>query len=220
MEYKRSGSDTFTYDKRSGSDTFTYDKRSGSDTFTYDKPNETTPIQLINKVDNLLKADAVSTQNIDQSKKDFELNHQRLMKDDINHAIEQNTYLAQIESETDKEKRFNLLKKYFTEGITTNLYQKMDLLYSSQTEFANFKDMYFMVGKFMFMNILLATDTLVNTKGKYKLELDQDRVNNIATNSREVPRPVRQDNVEQSDADTDIEYSICASYLKNKSVRR
>ena len=35
--YKRSGSDTVTYDKRSGSDTVTYDKRSGSDTVTYDK---------------------------------------------------------------------------------------------------------------------------------------------------------------------------------------
>jgi hypothetical protein len=191
-KYKRSGSEYEVRDKRIGSKDEIRDKRSGS-------KDENQPSNDRTKKDQFLK--------------DLDQNHQKLIEDNVNHAIEQNSYLAQMYKETDKEKRFRLLKKYFTENITSNLYQKMDLLYSSEADFDHFKDMYFMVGKFLFMNILLATDTLVNEKGKYKLDLNQAQVTNVTANARTIPQYI-------DDLDGDSpEYSICETYMR-KNKRR
>lgn len=94
----------------------------------------------------------------------------QLMADDLNYALEANSYLEEIKRETDKEKRFKLLKKYFTEKITRNLYQNMDLLYATDTDFEKFKSMYLMVAKDLFLNVLLAADTLISERGVYELD--------------------------------------------------
>ena len=101
----------------------------------------------------------------------------RVNIDNVNYAIEENEYLSRINSEKNPDKRFELLKRYFTENITKNVYMKMDLLNSATED--GFKDMYYTVGKFLFMNILLAVETLVSEKGTYKLELKQDNINEV-----------------------------------------
>ena len=115
--------------------------------------------------------------------------YHKLMTDDINYALEANIYLNKIQHETNKEKRFQILKKYFTEAITKNLYQNMDLLNSTlmsplftsknndnqadQAElkdFSQFKSMYVMIAKDLILNVLLAVNTLVTERGIYNLD--------------------------------------------------
>lgn len=112
--------------------------------------------------------------------------YNKLMADDTNHALESNVYLDEIQKETDKEKRFQILKKYFTETITKNLYQNMDLLNASSTDFKQFKSMYIMIAKDLIINMLLAVNTLVSERGIYNLDPeDIDILSNIVglTNS-------------------------------------
>ena len=90
--------------------------------------------------------------------------------DNLNYAIEPNKYIEQLKNETDQEKKFNLLKKYFTESITKKLYQNMDLLYAMNVDFEQFKNMYVMISKDLFLNVLLAVDTLVTERKKYVLD--------------------------------------------------
>jgi hypothetical protein len=97
--------------------------------------------------------------------------YHKLIKDDINYALKPSFYLEQLKKETNKEKRFNMLKKYFTEKITQDLYQNMDLLFATTTDFEQFKKMYLMIARDLFMNTLLAVDTLVEEKGNYQLDL-------------------------------------------------
>lgn len=127
-------------------------------------------------------------------------NYSKLMTDNINYALIPNCYLEEIKKETNREKRFNLLKKYFVEKITTNLYQNMDLLHSTQTDFEQFKKMYLMIGKDLFMNILLAIDSLLIERGTYEL----DKLYSV-----NVPMCM----ITDSNMDSDNEYSICESYL-------
>lgn len=78
----------------------------------------------------------------------------------INYALEPNRYLEKIKNESDPNKKQNELKKYFAERITKSLYQNMDLLYMVHIDSHQFKKIYSMIGKDLFINILLALDTL------------------------------------------------------------
>lgn len=129
-------------------------------------------------------------------------NFNELMQDELNYALEPNIYLEEIKKESDKEKRFKILKKYFTENITKTIYQNMDLLSASQANFDQFKNMYIMIAKDLFLNILLAVDTLVAERQCYKLDISQINVcdNIYGTMSDK----------ENSDEN---EYSICHSYI-------
>lgn len=130
-------------------------------------------------------------------------NYHKIMQDELNYALLPNIYLEEVKKETNKEKRFNLLKKYFTEHITKNLYQNMDLLNATQIDFDQFKNMYVMIAKELFLNILLAVETLVNEKQHYRLDTSQiDVCNNILGSTSE-----------QYD-DRENEYSICQTYLE------
>jgi len=116
------------------------------------------------------------------------------MLDNINHALEPNLYLELVKNETDKEKRFMILKKYFTENITRQLYQNMDLLHATDIEFEQFKNVYLLIAKDLFMNILLAADVLGSERQCYRL-----------------------DNFISKPIDTENEYSICESVLGSES---
>lgn len=131
-------------------------------------------------------------------------NYHKLMEDDLNHALQPNIYLEEIKNETNREKRFNILKKYFTENITKNVYQNMDLLNTTQTDFNQFKNMYVMIAKDLFLNFLLAVDTLVAERQCYTLDTSKiDICNNIFGSTT----------TEQSDDQN--EYSICESYISS-----
>ncbi|XWV25217.1 putative ORFan [Tupanvirus deep ocean] len=130
-------------------------------------------------------------------------NYEKVMQDDINHALEPNKYLELVKNESDKEKRYNILKKYFTENITKNVYQNMDLLYSSQANFDQFKNMYVMIAKDLSLKVLLAVDTLVSERGSYQLDLSEiNSYNNIF-----------QPDLFDKSIKSDDEYSICQSYI-------
>ena len=54
--------------------------------------------------------------------------YNKIMTNKLNNALIPNVYLELVTDEMDKTKRYHILKKYFTENITKNLYQNMDLL--------------------------------------------------------------------------------------------
>jgi hypothetical protein len=87
------------------------------------------------------------------------------------------------------EKNFGILKEYFTENICRDLYQSMDLLNSTQTDFDQYKNMYVTVAKDLVFKVLLAVNTLV-------AERQYGHTNQI---------------------DTKNKYSICQSYLLKKN---
>jgi hypothetical protein len=135
-----------------------------------------------------------------------------LMSNDLNYALEPNAYLEQIKNETDKEKRYQILKKYFTEKITRNLYQNMDLLYSTQVNVEQFQHIYTMVEKDLFMNILLAVDTLISEGGINKSEYG---FNSTVTNNTGYANTgyANTGYANTGYANTTDEYSICESYM-------
>jgi len=100
----------------------------------------------------------------------------------INYALEPNKYLEKIKNETDPIKKQIMLKKYFTERITKSLYQNMDLLHAMDADFDQFKKMYSMISKDLYINILLAVNTLTIVNDSFDT------------------------------TETDNEYSICESY--------
>lgn len=165
-------------------------------------------------------------------------NCQELLQNNFNYAIEPNKYLEKIKQETDKEIRFNILKKYFTENITKNIYQNMDLLHSTKTDFDQFKNMYIMIAKDLFLNILLAVDTLVAERQYYILDTSKvDICNNIVgiTSTEEntdkyynklqnelknelkneLQNESRNELQNESSSELQNEYSICESLLMN-----
>jgi hypothetical protein len=113
----------------------------------------------------------------------------------INYALEPNTYLEQFKNERDHQKKQLALKKYFTERITKILYQNMDLLHATNADFEQFKRMYLMISKDLFVNVLFAVDTLVTENGISFT----DNIDITESNLFSEPN----------------EYSICESYLKN-----
>lgn len=121
-------------------------------------------------------------------------NYYELIKDDLNYALESNKYLDETKKEADKEKRFNILKKYFVENITKNIYQNMDLLQTVQTDFDKFKHMYRMIGNSLFLNILFAVEVLTTEKKCYQIDL---------------PEPIHTEGVSNN------EYTICESYINS-----
>jgi hypothetical protein len=78
----------------------------------------------------------------------------------INYALEPNQYLEKMKNESDPIRKQMELKKYFTERITKSLYQNMDLLYTMRADSDQFRKTYSTVSKDLFINILLAVDTL------------------------------------------------------------
>ncbi len=134
-----------------------------------------------------------------------ELNdYNKIMTNKLNNALIPNVYLELVTDEMDKKKRYHILKKYFTENITKNLYQNMDLLATVKTDFAQFKHMYIMVARELFLNFLLAVETLVAERGCYKL--DHTKINVDA-------------NIVGFTTDKNLstdEYSICQSYLQSQ----
>lgn len=143
-------------------------------------------------------------------------NYEKIINDTSNYAIETNKYLEQIKVETDKEKRFNLLKKYFTENITKNLYHNMDLLNTAQIDFDQFKNMYVLIAKDLFLNILLASDTLISEKHAYCLDTSQiDACDNIISLESDFPKSSSSISISKDDSDN--EYSICQSYIAPNS---
>ena len=138
-------------------------------------------------------------------------NYHKIMSDNLNYAISPNLYLELVKDETNKEKRFLILKKYFTENITKNVYQNMDLLDASRADFEQFKKMYIMIAKDLFLNILLAVDTLVSERKCYELDISTDILgpplqNNSIPWTDSVP-------LTQCNDSTENEFSICESYL-------
>lgn len=131
------------------------------------------------------------------------------MTDNTNHAILSNEYLDFVKKETDKEKRFNILKKFFVQDITKNVYQNMDLLNALQTDFDKFNNMYTLIKKDLILKVLLAVDTLVSERQCYQIDLSEINIyDNIFTNGT-------------SSTDNENEYSICESYIgrkKNKYI--
>lgn len=123
-----------------------------------------------------------------------------LLVDDTNYALEPNVYLEKIKNETNREKIFQILKKYFTENITKNLYQNMDLLNTTPTDFEQFKSLYVMIAKDMVMNTLLAVTILVKERNIYELNADNINVFNSIVGIT---------NTEQEEN----EYSICEACI-------
>lgn len=119
----------------------------------------------------------------------------RIINDDTNYALEPSSYLEQLKNEPDGEKKFKLLKKYFVEKITRGLYQNMDLLNTTQADFEKFKNMYLMIARDLFMNTLLAVDTLAPERGAH------------------VPFYFGPGSAK---TDPDNEYSICESYISSR----
>lgn len=133
--------------------------------------------------------------------------YEKLMNDTSNYAIETNEYLEQIKVEIDKEKRYNLLKKYFTENITKNFYHNMDLLNTAHTDFEQFKNMYILIAKDLFLNILLATDTLIGEKHSCHLNTSQiDICGDVIDVEHNTDQKINSDICNN-------EYSICQSYI-------
>lgn len=126
------------------------------------------------------------------------MSYEKILNDTLNYAIESNEYLEQVKNEIDQEKRFNLLKKYFTEKITKNLYHSMDLLNTAQTDFNQFKNMYILIAKDLFLNIILAADTLIGEKHSYHLNTSHIDICG---------------DINDIDNNTNNEYSICRSYI-------
>jgi len=132
-------------------------------------------------------------------------NYDKLVNDNLNRALEPNVYLEEIKNETDKEKKFNILKKYFTENITKNIYQNMDLLNNTPSNFDQYKKTYTLIAKDLFFNILLAADTLINEKQVY--ELDISKVN------------IQNNNFNITHNEPCNEYSICESYIRSNHLK-
>lgn len=110
--------------------------------------------------------------------------YHKIVNDSTNYAIESNVYLEAIKNEDDSEKKYMMLKKYFTEKITRNLYQNMDLLFATKTNMEEFAKMHKMISKDLQMNMLLAVDTLVDVRKIYKLDpiiSTYDKMNNKYT---------------------------------------
>ena len=99
------------------------------------------------------------------------------MTDRINHALEPSKYLEEIRNETDREIRFTILKKFFTEKITRDVYQNMDLLQmTSKEDFDEFKKMYIIIAKNIYLNLLMAVDCLVSERKEYKLSPSDTKI--------------------------------------------
>jgi len=113
----------------------------------------------------------------------------------INYALEPNQYLEQFRDEIVPEKKLIALKKYFTERITKNLYQNMDLLHATNADFEQFKKMYLMISKDLFINILFAADTIATENG---FDISDNITSQIHTSSTQT---------------RESEYSICESYF-------
>lgn len=139
-------------------------------------------------------------------------NYNNLIADNINYALEPNIYLENLKKESDKEKRTNILKKYFSENITKNFYQNMDLLYAADANFDQFKNIYGMVAKNLFMNVLLAVDTLVAERKTYDLNKTKINIDDVILFCSEN----NADSDEESGT-TQSEYSICESHIDRKS---
>lgn len=105
--------------------------------------------------------------------------YDKIMHDTINYALLSDKCLEIIKDESDMDKRFELLKKYFVENITKNFYEKMDLLNMIETNFDEFKKMYIIVAKNLFSNISFAVQILVSQKKCYSIENNFDIANNI-----------------------------------------
>lgn len=99
--------------------------------------------------------------NIDIDRED---NYKKLINNTLNNALIPDNYLQFVKNETDREKRFIILKKYFSENITKCLYQNMDLLNAIETDFEQFRNMYMMIAQNLFINLLLAVETLVTER--------------------------------------------------------
>lgn len=127
-------------------------------------------------------------------------NFDQIMTDNLNYALEPNSYLELVKNETDKNKRYHLLKKYFTENITKNFYQNMDLLNASQIGFEQFKNMYIMIAKDLTLKLLLAINILSSERESYDLDFDDIKMSLLDNNETGVDM-----------------YSICKSFLTNKN---
>lgn len=127
-------------------------------------------------------------------------NFDQIMNDHNNYALEPNSYLELVKHENDKNKRYQLLKKYFTENITKNFYQNMDLLNASHVGFEQFQNMYLMISKDLTLKLLLAINILSSEKETYDLCVDD--IKTALLNHKENEMEM---------------YSICKSYLENKN---
>lgn len=112
---------------------------------------------------------------------------------EINYALERNAHLDILKYVNEKDQRFEILKKYFTEKITKDIYQNMDLLYAASADFDQFKNMYMLISKDLYMNIFLAVNILSTERG-------------ISTN------------IITDTSETNDEYSICHSYTKKNKT--
>lgn len=126
-------------------------------------------------------------------------NYHKLIQDNLNYALEPNKYLDEIKNEDDKEKRFNILKKYFVENITKNIYQNMDLLQTVQTNFDKFKHTHNVIGNDLFLNILFAIKILVAERQGYQIDIS--KINICENLSKSI------------DDENNNEYTICESYI-------
>ncbi len=132
------------------------------------------------------------------------MNYNDLMLDNTNHALLPNEYLDYFKNETDKDKRFEILKKYFTEDITKNVYQDMDLLNTQKIESEKFNNTRAIIKKHLILKILLAVNTLVSERQYYDINLAAITSNSKIFGSESIA--------------SDNEYSICQLYMnRNKN---
>lgn len=125
-------------------------------------------------------------------------NYHKIINSNTNYALYPNIYLDQLQTEPDRKKKFNILKKYFTETITKQLYQNMDLLHSTNMDYEQFKDIYLLIAKDLFMNVLLALDILATE--------------HCAARSKEISNSI----VPITNKKRYNEYTICESYIKSQ----
>lgn len=140
--------------------------------------------------------------------------------------LQSNFYINQIKNESDINKRFILLKKYFAYSITKNIYEKMDLLYTTNMTYEQYRNMYVLIAKEIYLNILLAVETLVNERGIYSLDMSdlgitKNDLTEIKTNAKsskniEIINNHQQTNLNNNNNNPN-EYSICESYILSKN---
>lgn len=121
----------------------------------------------------------------------------KIMQDTDNHAIEIDKYLAQISDEKDPNKRFSTLKRFFTERITRELYQNMDLIHSISTTPEQFKKIYLTIAKSIFLNLIVAVDVL-----------SVEKTTDVNKDSR---------NISIDDLFKTSQYTICEAYCQAKN---
>lgn len=120
---------------------------------------------------------------------------------DINVSLLENPCLEKLKYVEDREERFRLVKEYFARSITHSLYEKMDLLSASNVDPENMKNMHSIISKHLFIDLLLAFETVTAVRGVYRSSVNPNKMDMKIKSHK------------NKNAD---EYSICKSYIAKR----